>query len=133
MSALQYQAVYNVLSFPLASVTATTVHLGSVHLQSKTNTRAPSTVPDRIQRALIFLLQAGRQQPYILIPCIGSQRQLHECRLLSGVVTFIAAYHYFRVFTLGCLGVVIPLTDRSPLHEAYRYIDWLWMVSFAVG
>ena len=58
MSALQYQAVYNALSFSLASVTATTVRLGSVHLQSKTNTRTPSTVPDRIQRALMFFLQA---------------------------------------------------------------------------
>ena len=29
-----------------ASVTATTVHLGSVHLQPKTNSRTPSTFPD---------------------------------------------------------------------------------------
>ena len=55
-----FQAVYNVLSFSLASMMATTMYLWFRSF----------AVKDRYQSAVI----------------------------ISGLVTFIAAYHYFRIF-----------------------------------
>merc|ERR1712137_1030704 len=61
MSDLQYQAVYNVLSFSLASIMATTMYLWF---------RASNGVKDEYKSAVF----------------------------ISGLVTFIAAYHYIRIF-----------------------------------
>lgn len=51
---------------------------------------------------------------------------------VSGLVTAIAAYHYFRIFeswtaayTLS--GTVLTSTDH-PFNDAYRYVDWLLTV-----
>ena len=60
MSDLQYQAVYNVLSFSLASMMSTTIYLWF----------RSNAVKDQYKSAVI----------------------------ISGLVTFIAAYHYFRIF-----------------------------------
>merc|ERR1712134_254959 len=60
MSDLQYQAVYNVLSFSLASMMATTMYLWF---------RASTGVKDQYKSAVF----------------------------ISGLVTFIAAYHYIRI------------------------------------
>merc|ERR1712050_357545 len=60
MTDLQYQAVYNVLSFSLASMSATTMYLWM----------RSYALPDKYQSAVI----------------------------ISGLVTFIAAYHYLRIF-----------------------------------
>jgi len=60
MSDLQYQAVYNILSFTLASMSATTMYLWF---------RADA-VADKYKSAVY----------------------------ISGLVTFIAAYHYIRIF-----------------------------------
>merc|ERR1740130_938596 len=60
MSDLQYQAVYNVLCFALASMMATTMFLW---------------------------FRAGAVKP-----------QFRSAVLISGLVTFIAAYHYIRIF-----------------------------------
>merc|ERR1712187_548624 len=60
MADLQYQAVYNILSFTLASMSATTMYLWF---------RA-SAVADKYKSAVY----------------------------ISGLVTFIAAYHYMRIF-----------------------------------
>merc|ERR1712066_30600 len=76
MSDLQYQAVYNCLSFALASMMATTMYLWF---------RA-FAVKDKYQSAV----------------------------LISGLVTFIAAYHYIRIF--------------NSWDDAYRYMDWLLTV-----
>jgi len=48
---------------------------------------------------------------------------MQECRLLSGLVTFIAAYHYLRIYTIGRLGDVIPSLTGVPFHDDYRYRD----------
>ena len=61
MTDLQYQAVYNVLSFSLASMMATTMYLWF---------RASNGVKDEYKSAVF----------------------------ISGLVTFIAAYHYIRIF-----------------------------------
>jgi bacteriorhodopsin len=96
MSDLQYQAVYNVLSFALASMMATTLYLWF----------RMSAVKDQYQSAV----------------CI------------SGLVTFIAAYHYFRIFNswVGAYKYAVDVTDPTltgvPFNDAYRYMDWLLTV-----
>ena len=104
MTDMQYQAVYNVLSFALASMMATTMYLWF---------RA-FAVQDRYKSAV----------------------------LISGLVTFIAAYHYIRIFnswvdafhyapgtvTNGALDILNPTLTGVPFNDAYRYMDWLLTV-----
>jgi bacteriorhodopsin len=104
MSDLQYQAVYNVLSFALASMMATTMFLWF---------RA-TAVKDKYKSAVI----------------------------ISGLVTFIAAYHYVRIFNSwvgaysyekgtaedGVMEVLGPKATGVPFNDAYRYMDWLLTV-----
>merc|ERR1711976_497915 len=96
MTDLQYQAVYNVLSFALASMMATTMYLWF---------RA-FCVHDKYQSAV----------------------------LISGLVTFIAAYHYIRIFNSWVdayhyvPGSTAPTLTGVPFNDAYRYMDWLLTV-----
>jgi len=105
MSDLQYQAVYNVLSFALASMMATTMYLWFRH----------TAVEEKYKSAV----------------------------LISGLVTFIAAYHYMRIFnswvtaydykpsTLhadGAMDIGHPTLTGVPFNDAYRYMDWLLTV-----
>jgi len=111
MTDLQYQAVYNVLSFALASMMATTMYLWF---------RSASV--------------AGQYKSAVLI---------------SGLVTFIAAYHYIRIFnswveayeykparfdngdlavTGGAMEIANPSLTGVPFNDAYRYMDWLLTV-----
>merc|ERR1712238_630816 len=53
--------------------------------------------------------------------------------IISGLVTFIAAYHYMRIFNSWVEayewqkdGSVLATT--SPFNDAYRYMDWLLTV-----
>jgi len=98
----EYSAVYNALSFVIASMGASTVFF------------------------------------YLQLP------QLHEkyrtALICTGLVTFIACYHYFRIFNSfveafdvsnvfmanGSVGVV-KMTG-VPFNDAYRYMDWLLTV-----
>jgi len=104
MTDLQYQAVYNVLSFALASMMATTMYLWFRSF----------AVLDKYKSAV----------------------------LISGLVTFIAAYHYIRIFnswveaysykpgeiTDGAMTVANPVLTGIPFNDAYRYMDWLLTV-----
>jgi len=104
MTDLQYQGVYNVLSFSLASMMATTVYLWFRSF----------AVKDKYQSAV----------------------------LISGLVTFIAAYHYMRIFNSwvtayhysagttadGALDIGNPTLTGVPFNDAYRYMDWLLTV-----
>merc|ERR1712070_502875 len=104
MSDLQYQAMYNILSFSLASMMATTMYLWF---------RA-FAVQDRYRSAV----------------------------LISGLVTFIAAYHYVRIFNSwvgayeyspgsvsgGAMELNNPKLTGVPFNDAYRYMDWLLTV-----
>jgi bacteriorhodopsin len=98
MNAGQFDLVYNVLSFSLASMAASTMffwlRVGSVH--------------EKYKSALV----------------------------ISGLVTFIAAYHYIRIFNswteayefpFGKNGADPVLTGK-PFNDAYRYMDWLLTV-----
>jgi len=98
MSDLQYQAVYNVLSFALASMMATTMYLWF----------RSTAVRDEFKSAVI----------------------------ISGLVTFIAAYHYIRIFNswvdaydyTGVKEGQPPKRTGIPFNDAYRYMDWLLTV-----
>jgi len=104
MTNLQYQAVYNVLSFALASMMATTMFLWF----------RSTAVQDKYKSAV----------------------------LISGLVTFIAAYHYMRIFNSwvtayhyspgtvdnGALNMENPSLTGVPFNDAYRYMDWLLTV-----
>jgi len=98
MTDLQYQGVYNFLSFSLASMMATTCYLWF---------RA-GAVQDKYKSAVF----------------------------ISGLVTFIAAYHYIRIFNswvdaYDYAGVAQgngPKLTGVPFNDAYRYMDWLLTV-----
>jgi len=104
MSDLQYQAVYNVLSFALASMMATTM--------------------------------------YLWFRSFAVKPQYQSAVLISGLVTFIAAYHYIRIFNSwvaayeypagkvsgGAMELANPTLTGVPFNDAYRYMDWLLTV-----
>merc|ERR1719203_58418 len=104
MTDLHYQAVYNVLSFALASMMATTM--------------------------------------YLWFRAFAVKDQFKSAVLISGLVTFIAAYHYIRIFNSwveayeylpgkvvnGAMEVGAPSLTGVPFNDAYRYMDWLLTV-----
>jgi len=100
MTNIQFQAVYNILSFSLASMMATTLFLWM---------RVP-VVHEKYKPAL----------------------------LISGLVTFIAAYHYLRIFNSWVDAYSYearsdgldrdPVLTGRPFNDAYRYMDWILTV-----
>jgi len=92
----QFQLVYNILSFSLASMMATTIFL------------------------------------WMQVPRINAKYQ--AALIISGLVTFIAAYHYMRIFNSWTesyhykLGHYNPVLTGVPFNDAYRYMDWLLTV-----
>merc|ERR1712010_188530 len=70
------------------------------------------------------------------VPAIAGKYQ--SAVIISGLVTFIAAYHYMRIFNswtesyaygeknIG--GVGDPVLTGIPFNDAYRYMDWLLTV-----
>jgi len=96
MSDGQFQLVYNVLSFSLASMMATTIFL------------------------------------WMRVPSISAKYQ--TALIISGLVTFIAAYHYMRIFNSWTesykytLDSTHPQLTGVPFNDAYRYMDWLLTV-----
>merc|ERR1711884_731601 len=104
MTDLQYQAVYNILSFSLASMMATTM--------------------------------------YLWFRSFAVKAQYQSAVLISALVTFIAAYHYIRIFNSwveaytysagtvvnGTLDMQAPSLTGVPFNDAYRYMDWLLTV-----
>merc|ERR1711953_1558871 len=100
----QFQAVYNVLSFTLASMMSTTM--------------------------------------YLWFRAYAVQDKYKSAVFISGLVTFIAAYHYIRIFNSwvdayqysagdvkgGALEMMAPAMTGIPFNDAYRYMDWLLTV-----
>merc|ERR1712032_1693030 len=96
MKNIQYQAVYNILSFSLASMSSTTMYL--------------------------WMRQASLADKY------------RSAVIISGLVTFIAAYHYMRIFDSWVAAYEFqpekegPKLTGVPFNDAYRYMDWLLTV-----
>ncbi len=101
----QFQTVYNVLSFAVASMLAATV---------------------------FFLVVQGRVLP-----------RYRQALIVSAMVTFIAGYHYIRIFNsfteaYVAVGDGTPATAMNAMsyvlvngdgfNEGYRYVDWLLTV-----
>jgi len=51
---------------------------------------------------------------------------------ITGLVTFIAAYHYFRIFESWSEAYTyvdgVLVASGTPFNDAYRYVDWLLTV-----
>jgi len=96
MSDGQFQLVYNILSFSLASMMATTLFL------------------------------------WMRVPQINAKYQ--TALIISGLVTFIAAYHYMRIFNSWTEAYHYSIEHKDPqltgipFNDAYRYMDWLLTV-----
>jgi bacteriorhodopsin len=66
---------------------------------------------------------------------VGQSRVLSKYRLalvMSSMVTFIAGYHYFRIFNsfneASKANAVTIGTSQGAFNEAYRYVDWILTV-----
>jgi len=96
MTASQFDLVYNVLSFSLASMAASTMFFWL----------RVSSIHEKYKSALV----------------------------ISGLVTFIAAYHYVRIFNSWTESYAFPADGGNPtltgkpFNDAYRYMDWLLTV-----
>ena len=90
----QWSSLYNLFSFGLISMLATTVYT---------------------------LVAQNRVLPKYRIALV-----------MSSMVTFIAAYHYFRIFNsfneASSNGGVLVGTGQGDFNEAYRYVDWILTV-----
>merc|ERR1711959_695709 len=72
----------------------------------------------------------------------GVKDQYKSAVFISGLVTFIAAYHYIRIFNSwveayeygagalvgGAMEMKNPTLTGIPFNDAYRYMDWLLTV-----
>jgi len=74
---------------------------------------------------------------WMRVPSIHEQYK--TAVLISGLVTFIAAYHYMRIFDSWVFAYHYPPVQRTgepnnpaitgtPFNDAYRYMDWLLTV-----
>ncbi len=98
LTSSEWSTVYNVLSFGLISMLATTVYT---------------------------LVSTNRVLP-----------KYRNALVLSSMVTFIAGYHYIRIFDSfhsasmveGAVGKVVTAGNPDAFNEGYRYVDWILTV-----
>merc|ERR1719413_231056 len=71
---------------------------------------------------------------YLWFRSFAVKAQYQSAVLVSGLVTFIAAYHYIRIFNSWVdayhygPGQNAPTLTGVPFNDAYRYMDWLLTV-----
>merc|ERR1711948_255274 len=79
---------------------------------------------------------------YLWFRSTAVRDQFKSAVLISGLVTFIAAYHYIRIFNSwveayaygpgkvvdGAMEMKSPTLTGIPFNDAYRYMDWLLTV-----
>merc|ERR1711879_13126 len=79
---------------------------------------------------------------YLWFRSFAVKAQYQSAVLISGLVTFIAAYHYIRIFNSwvdayayapskvvdGAMETGAPTLTGVPFNDAYRYMDWLLTV-----
>merc|ERR1712218_725461 len=79
---------------------------------------------------------------YLWFRAYAVQDKYKSAVFISGLVTFIAAYHYIRIFNSwveaysysaggivdGALDITAPRLTGVPFNDAYRYMDWLLTV-----
>merc|ERR1712224_581238 len=79
---------------------------------------------------------------YLWFRSFAVMEKYRSAVLISGLVTFIAAYHYIRIFNSwvdayeykpmkvedGAMELSNPTLTGVPFNDAYRYMDWLLTV-----
>merc|ERR1739838_1021487 len=79
---------------------------------------------------------------YLWFRATAVKDQYKSAVIISGLVTFIAAYHYIRIFNSwvdayhyapskvadGAMEMQAPTMTGVPFNDAYRYMDWLLTV-----
>ena len=129
MTSGQFDLIYNSLSFTLASMGASTfffwLRLGSVHEKYKSAMTITCVASLHLTR--VFHLFATVRMLLMCVLC-----------LRSGLVTFIALYHYIRIFNSWTESYEFPksidgatqdpVLTGQPFNDAYRYMDWLLTV-----
>jgi len=71
---------------------------------------------------------------WMRVPAVEAKYQ--TALMISGLVTFIAAYHYIRIFNSWVEAYSYLIADKDgnpqltgvPFNDAYRYMDWLLTV-----
>merc|ERR1712166_1698456 len=70
---------------------------------------------------------------FMRVPAVSDKYK--TALMISGLVTFIAAYHYLRIFNswteayrYSTENTVAPALTGIPFNDAYRYMDWLLTV-----
>jgi len=73
---------------------------------------------------------------WLQIPYVG--KKYRTALMVTGTVTFVATYHYFRIFNSwndafdvkfdGAQGGYTVRLTGVPFNDAYRYVDWLLTV-----
>merc|ERR1712050_731015 len=79
---------------------------------------------------------------YLWFRATAVHDKFNSAVIISGLVTFIAAYHYIRIFNSwvdaysytagkpedGAMEIQAPQLTGVPFNDAYRYMDWLLTV-----
>jgi bacteriorhodopsin len=89
---------------------------------------------DLVYNSLSFTLASMMASTIFFWLRLSSVHESYKSAMtITGLVTFIAAYHYFRIFNswteayaFGADGK--PSLTGQPFNDAYRYMDWLLTV-----
>jgi bacteriorhodopsin len=92
---------------------------------------------DLVYNSLSFTLASMMASTIFFWIRLSSVNEKYKSAMtITGLVTFIAAYHYFRIFNswteayefpVGSNGAA-PVITGKPFNDAYRYMDWLLTV-----
>merc|ERR1711879_272991 len=91
-------------------------------------------IPGRVQRAVVCFGEHDGNNRVPLVRAFAVKDQYKSAVLISGLVTFIAAYHYIRIFNSWVeayhysVDKADPELTGVPFNDAYRYMDWLLTV-----
>jgi bacteriorhodopsin len=94
---------------------------------------------DLVYNSLSFTLASMMASTIFFWLRLGSVNEKYKSAMtITGLVTFIAAYHYFRIFNswvdaydFGASSdgsIADPTLSGKPFNDAYRYMDWLLTV-----
>merc|ERR1711963_1123316 len=85
-----------------------------------------------------FPRQAGFAVSMAPLPVGNVSKSYRTALAITGIVTFIATYHYFRIFNSWVEAFTVSNAEKggdyivtlsgAPFNDAYRYVDWLLTV-----
>ena len=90
-----------------------------------------------VYNAFSFVLAAmGAATIFLFVSRSQVAPQYKTAVTISGIVTMVALYHYFRIFNswveaYSVINKVVTITGR-PFNDAYRYMDWMLTVPLLV-